>query len=316
MKIAFLMDPLESVKAYKDTTYFLMLAAYERGNEVFYFNQATMQAGIHGVRAIVSKLKVDSSIEQPFTVLEKVSMDLSVMDVIVVRTDPPFDRAYLYSTLLLDLVGSNTQVINRPSGIRNWNEKLAALHFPEFTPDTLVTNNAEEILDFVSRHNRVTLKPVDGHGGEGIEFLDKQDNAAKRKIDEGTQSGRHWVIVQEYLEAAQQGDKRILLVDGNPIGGVLRVHAEGEELNNLDRGGQAVPTELVEVDYEICAAIKPGLVEQGIFFSGIDVIGGKLIEVNVTSPTCLQELCQFSGIQHHHNIIEKLEIRTVVNSEL
>ena len=316
MKIAFLMDPLESVKAYKDTTYFLMLAAYERGNGVFYFNQATMQAGIHGVRATVSKLKVDSSIEQPFTVLEKASTDLSVMDVIVVRTDPPFDRAYLYATLLLDLVGSNTQVINRPSGIRNWNEKLAALHYPEFTPDTLVTNNAEEILDFISRHNRVTLKPVDGHGGEGIEFLDKQDNAAKRKIDEGTQSGRHWVIVQEYLEAAQQGDKRILLIDGNPIGGVLRVHAEGEELNNLDRGGQAVPTELVEVDYEICAAIKPGLVEQGIFFSGIDVIGGKLIEVNVTSPTCLQELCRFSGIQHHHNIIEKLENRTVVNSEL
>ena len=139
MKIAFLMDPLESVKAYKDTTYFLMLAAYERGNEVFYFNQAAMQAGIHGVRATVSKLKVNSSIEQPFTVLEKVSTDLSVMDVIVVRTDPPFDRAYLYSTLLLDLVGSNTQVINRPSGIRNWNEKLAALHYPEFTPDTLVT---------------------------------------------------------------------------------------------------------------------------------------------------------------------------------
>ena len=316
MKIAFLMDPLESVKAYKDTTYFLMLAAYERGNEVFYFNQAAMQAGIHGVRATVSKLKVNSSIEQPFTVLEKVSTDLSVMDVIVVRTDPPFDRAYLYSTLLLDLVGSNTQVINRPSGIRNWNEKLAALHYPEFTPDTLVTNSGEEILDFVSRHNRVTLKPVDGHGGEGIEFLDKPDDSAKRKIDEGTQSGRHWVIVQEYLEAAQQGDKRILLVDGNPIGGVLRVHAEGEELNNLDRGGQAVPTELVEVDYEICAAIKPGLVEQGIFFSGIDVIGGKLIEVNVTSPTCLQELCRFSGIQHHHNIIEKLENRTVVNSEL
>ena len=316
MKIAFLMDPLESVKAYKDTTYFLMLAAYERGNEVFYFNQATIQAGIHGVRATVSKLKVDSSIEQPFAVLEKVSTDLSAMDVIVVRTDPPFDRAYLYSTLLLDLVGSNTQVINRPSGIRNWNEKLAALHYPEFTPDTLVTKNVEEILDFVSRHNRVTLKPVDGHGGEGIEFLDKQDKSAKRKIDEGTRSGNHWVIVQEYLEAAQQGDKRILLVDGNPIGGVLRVHAEGEELNNLDRGGQAVPTELVEVDYEICAAIKPGLVEQGIFFSGIDVIGGKLIEVNVTSPTCLQELCRFSGIQHHHNIIEKLEIRTVVNSEL
>ena len=193
---------------------------------------------------------------------------------------------------------------------------MAALHYPEFTPDTLVTNSGEEILDFVSRHNRVTLKPVDGHGGEGIEFLDKPDDSAKRKIDEGTRSGNHWVIVQEYLEAAQQGDKRILLVDGNPIGGVLRVHAEGEELNNLDRGGQAVPTELVEVDYEICAAIKPGLVEQGIFFSGIDVIGGKLIEVNVTSPTCLQELCRFSGIQHHHNIIEKLENRTVVNSEL
>ncbi len=309
------MNPLETVKAYKDTTYFLMLAAWERGNEVFYFNQSTMQARNAGVRAVVEKLEVHSSIEQPFTVIERQSADLSTMDVIFVRTDPPFDRSYLYSTLLLDLVGSDTLVVNRPAGIRNWNEKLAAMLYPDLTPATLVSRDTDQILSFVDEHDRVTLKPVDGHGGKGIIFVDRGDADNPLQIRKVSRDESHWIIAQEYLPDAQVGDKRILLVEGEPIGAVLRVHAEGEELNNLDQGGEAVPAEMDERDREICEAIKPGLIEQGLFFSGIDVIGGQLIEVNVTSPTCLQELCRFSGISHHHSIVERLESLSAVHSQ-
>ena len=307
MKIAFLMNPLETVKAYKDTTYYLMLAARERGNEVFYFNQSSMQAGNKGVSAIVEKLEVHDSVAQPFTVLDRLVVDLAVMDVIVVRTDPPFDRSYLYAMLLLDLIDPATLVVNRPSGIRNWNEKLAAMFFPSLTPHSLVSRRTDEILKFIEIHGRVTLKPVDGHGGKGIVFVNAQELDQADQINQVSKDGRHWIIAQEYLPDAQRGDKRVLLVEGEPIGAVLRVHAEGEELNNLDQGGQAVADDLDARDRDICAAIKPGLIEQGIFFSGIDVIGGKLIEVNVTSPTCLQELCRFSGVAHHHNIIGRLE---------
>ena len=307
MKIAFLMDPLETVKAYKDTTYYLMLAASERGNEVFYFNQYSMQAANAGVTAAVELLNVRSSIERPFEILDRRNADLSTMDAIVVRTDPPFDRSYLYSTLLLDLIGSDTVVVNRPSGIRNWNEKLAAMLYPDFTPATLISNETKEILKFVNEYERVTIKPVDGHGGKGIFFLEPGDADNAQKINQVSKNGSHWIIAQEYLPQAQEGDKRILLLEGEPIGAVLRIHAEGMELNNLDQGGEAVAAEMDDRDYEICSAIKPGLIEQGIFFCGVDVIGGNLIEVNVTSPTCLQELCHFSGIAHHHNIIARLE---------
>ena len=307
MKIAFLMDPLETVKAYKDTTYYLMLAARERGNAVFYFNQSSMQLGNEGLSAEVDFLDVHDSVDKPFSILERRTESIGDMDVVVIRTDPPFDRSYMYSTLMLDRVFPKTLVVNRPSGIRNWNEKLAALHYPELTPETLVSRDVSSILKFLSRHEHITLKPVDGHGGKGIIFLRTDSKEQSEKIEQITRNGSHWIIAQEYLSDAKRGDKRILLVNGEPIGAVLRVHAEGQELNNLDQGGEAVPDELDDRDYEICEAIKRGLVEQGIFFCGIDVIGGKLIEVNVTSPTCLQELCQFSGIAHHHNIIEKLE---------
>ena len=144
-------------------------------------------------------------------------------------------------------------------------------------------------------------------GYVGIVFLEKSDSGNNRKIDDITRGGQHMIIAQEYLPAAKEGDKRILLVEGEPIGAVMRVHAEGQELNNLDQGAEAVPAELDSDDFRICNALKSGLAQQGIFFCGIDVIGGKLIEVNVTSPTCLQELCRFSGVDHHHAIIEKLE---------
>lgn len=308
MKFAFLMNPLETVKAYKDTSYYLMLAAHERGHQVYYVDPGAIQADNRSVYAYATTVEVHSSIETPFTVVDTVLCDLADMDVILIRTDPPFDRAYLYTTLLLDLVSSKTLVVNRPSGIRNWNEKLAAMHYPNLTPETLVSNDKKEILAFSRKKGRLTLKPVDGFGGKGILFLEKDDWDGSAKIDEVTQHGRHWILAQEYLPAATEGDKRVFLVKGEPIGAILRIHADGQELNNLDQGATAFGSELDECDFEICAALKSGLLEQGIFFGGIDVIGGMLIEVNVTSPTGLQELCRFTGKPFHHDMIGELEV--------
>ncbi len=309
MKIAFLMDPLEQVNARKDTSYYLMLAAKQRGHEVFYFNQASMQANNRSVSAQTSRVDVHAAVDRPFTVVERQRADLAALDVIFVRTDPPFDRAYSYATLLLDMIAPQVLIVNRPEGIRNWNEKLAALHYPELCPQTLVSRQSHEIVEFMGRHARIVLKPIDGHGGEGIEFTDVTDRQCRHKIEAATRDGSRWVIVQEYLEDARAGDRRILLVEGEPIGAVLRVHADGQELNNLDQGARAAAAELTAADLAICRALRQGLLEQGVFFCGIDIIGGKLIEINVTSPTCLQELSQFSGIAYHHQIIARLEAR-------
>ena len=305
MKHAFIMDPLEGVKPWKDTSYFLMLAAYQRGHQVAYLDQRDLSLVHDQLVARVKWLKVNEEHERPFEVLEETQLSMAEMDVVWIRTDPPFDRRYFYTTLFLDFLPDSVRVINRPRGVRDWNEKLGAIHFPELTPDTCVSNRIEQIIEFASRHERITVKPVDGYGGKGIFFFSTGEDTAV--LDEATHQGAHWVIAQEYLPAAKEGDKRILMVDGEPIGAILRVHAEGQELNNMDMGGKPIPSELDESDRAICAALKPHLKEMEAFFVGIDVIGGKLIEINVTSPTGLQELCQFTGIDHHHEIIRKLE---------
>ena len=307
MQIAFIMNPLEAVNAHKDTTWFLMLAAGERGHRVFYLDQTDLYCDHRTVRAPLLAVEARNDMRQPFVRGERRDRALSEMDVVMVRTDPPFDRRYLYATLLLDLVGPPTRVVNSPAGLRDWNEKLAALHYPEYCPPTLVAREPQHILAFLRDHGRVVLKPVDGHGGEGIVFLDADKPEAHRDIAEATAGGSRWVVVQRFLEAAREGDKRILLLNGEPLGAVLRVHAEGVELNNLDAGGSAHPAALDERDRELCRAIAPQLKKRGIVFCGIDVIGGLLMEINVTSPTCLQELCRFSGEDHHHRIIEALE---------
>lgn len=301
------MDPLSTVKAYKDTTYYMMLAAKERGHEVFHFDQPDLHVDHARVLAHLTQLNVSNNIDNPFGILERRTTDLSKMDVVLIRTDPPFDRSYFYSTLLLDLLPPRTKVVNRPAGLRNWNEKLSALLFPELTPKTLVTKHAEDIKNFLEEAGRITLKPIDGHGGKGIHFLNHDDLQIDEIIAQATHGGTHWIIAQIYLEAAKEGDKRILLLNGEPLGAVLRLHPEGQELNNLDAGGSAHPVELTDRDLEICAKLKQPLIEQGIIFSGIDIMGQMLIEINVTSPTGLQELCRFSGVDFHHKIINHLE---------
>lgn len=312
MKHAFIMDPLETVKAWKDTTYFLMRACVERGHRVCYLQQHCLWLKHDQLYANVTWLEVHSEHTKPFTRRETSTLNLGEVDVVWIRTNPPFDRRYFYTTLLLDYLPDHTRVLNRPTGIRNWNEKLAALLYPQFTPPTVVTNNIEEIKAMASRHNRIIIKPIDGFGGKGIVFYNVGEH--EQVIIDATKQGSHWVIAQAYLPTAAEGDKRILLLNGEPLGAILRLHAEGAELNNLDMGGVANPAELAPRDLEICAAMKAGFIEQGVFFAGIDIIGGMLIEVNVTSPTGLQELCHFNQQDHHHQIIAALETTKIVRN--
>ena len=299
------MDPLEGVKAWKDTSYFLMLACGQRGHEVCYLDQRDLWLEHDDLYATVRWLQVNEDVDNPFTLLREESVAMASMDAIWVRTDPPLDRRYFYTTLMLDHLPESTRVINRPQGIRNFNEKLAALHFPDYTPRTRVTSSAAVIQEMARECGRVTIKPIDGFGGKGIVFFNDGDDISL--AEEATHQGRHWVICQEYLPAAKDGDKRILLLNGDPLGAILRVHADGEELNNMDAGGTANPSTLTERDHEIVAALKPSLVEEGVFFAGIDIIGDMLIEVNVTSPTGLQEMSRFDGEDYHHQIIQALE---------
>jgi len=307
MKIAFIMDPLTSVKPQKDTTYHLMLAAAEREHQVFYLDQfdLTVKSGL--VFGHITEVAVHNDMEKPFTPGDKVEVDMSEMDVILIRTDPPFDRAYLYTTLILDMLPPTTRVLNRPSGLRNWNEKLAAVLYPDLTPNQIVTQSASIITKFAEGKKRIILKPIDGFAGRGIFFMEPNSPNFDQTVDMMTEGETRRIIAQDFVPRASEGDKRILLLNGEPIGAILRLHPEGKELNNLDAGGSAHPTELTERDLEICRRIGPGLKKEGVFFSGIDILGDMLIEINVTSPTGLQQLCQFSGIAHNHNIIEALE---------
>ena len=306
MKHAFIMDPLEGVKAWKDTSYFLMLACAQRGHSVCYLDQRDLYLNHDALFGTVTWLEVHDDMDKPFTILRKERIPLAEMDFVWIRTDPPFDRRYFYTTLMLDFLPSSTRVLNRPEGIRNWNEKLAALALPDYTPRTVVTSSVDQIKDMAEQFGRITVKPVDGFGGKGIVFFSPGDD--EQALEQVTHQGNHWVISQEYLPAASEGDKRILLLNGEPLGGILRVHAEGVELNNMDAGGTANPTTLTDRDLEICNSIKQGLLDNGVFFAGIDIIGGMLIEVNVTSPTGLQEMSRFNNTGYHHQIIAALDL--------
>lgn len=308
MRFAFIMDPLEKVKPHKDTTYFIMLAAKERGHQVFYLSPDALYARQGEAWGPLEEVDVHADHQKPFTRGEAVDRSLAEMDVVMIRTDPPFDRAYSYVTLLADLLPPTTRVVNRPQALRDWNEKLAALHFPSLTPKTLITREASRILAFMDEvGGRITVKPVDGHGGRGIIFLEKGDSNLDQLIDFSTHSGSHLVVAQAYVPEAKEGDKRILLLNGEPFGAILRVHQEGKELNNMDAGGTAHPVKLNARDLEVCAALREPLLQRGVYFAGIDMLGPHLIEINVTSPTGLQEVSRFENEPFHHRIVEGLE---------
>mgnify|MGYP003324777403 CR=1 FL=1 len=291
------MDPLASVKAYKDTTYFLMLAAEQRGHTVYYIDPSDLYVVGQQVRAPLHEVSVHADIENPFTMRVRSDCALDEADVVWIRTDPPVDRTYIYTTLLLDLLQASVKVVNRPSSIRDWNEKLAALAYPELTPATVVSCDKEIIRKFVEQNDRTVLKPIDGHGGKGIIFVEPGEAGLMDIIQSITVGGSQWVIAQEYLGAATGGDKRILLLNGQPLGAVLRLHADGEELNNLDQGGTALASEITDRDREICSTRKDELCNAGVGFAGIDIIGDMVIECPTPYVSRQHELCAYDVIK-------------------
>ena len=248
--------------------------------------------------------------ERPIALGEAEDVCLHEVDAIWVRKDPPFDSGYLYCTLLLDTVKTDTFVLNDPNGLRAANEKLYACRFPELMPKTLVASEKARIKRFVaSVGGRAVIKPLDGAGGEGVMTLTEGDLNLNAIIELTTHHGRRLAMVQEFLPAVREGDKRILLLDGQLLGAILRVPQQGDVRSNIHVGGSVVQAKVTEEERRIIETVAPSLREDGLYFVGLDVIGGKLTEVNVTSPTGIQQMTRLDGVNYPAQVIAWIEAR-------
>ena len=297
LTLGFLMDPIESVLVHHDTTFALMRSAQSRGHRLLSFGQEALFHEGGQVHARAREVEVFEEQGHHFRLLAEREVPLGVLDVLWMRKDPPVDVAFLHATQLVEATGGRAPVyVNSPSGLRNANEKLWALHFPELTPETLVSRDLTELRAFIDdAPDGAIVKPVDGYGGQGVVLLQRGDRNAPSVLELLTARGRDWAVAQTYVPAAREGDKRILLLDGEPLGAINRLPLETENRANMAVGGQPVKTELTRRDREICTRLAPALRREGLVFVGIDVIGDFLIEVNVTSPTGLAELARLEG---------------------
>jgi glutathione synthase len=303
LTIGFLMDPLETVRVNHDSTFQLMLEAQKRGHQVRYFEQGWLRFNGTCAEARMRHVTVRSEQGRHFDVVEEAAHPLSSLDVLFMRKDPPVDAEFLHATQLVELCGDRAPAfINHPAGIRDANEKLFALRYPDLMPDTRITRELPVLLDFIAKNKQGTiLKPVDGFGGKGILFLSPGDRNARSAVELLTLGGR------EDIPESRLGDKRILLVDGEPVGGVLRVPSEDDNRGNMAAGGVPRKAELTARDLEICARLKPELRRRGLLLVGIDVLGDYLTEVNVTSPTGIYEANQLDGVCIEAKVLDVAE---------
>jgi glutathione synthase len=294
MRALFVMDPLSTIKVDKDSSYALMLEWQARGGEVLHCLSRHLRLEDGVLAATASRLRVGPKPHMA-DVLETVDISSRDLDVIWKRTDPPFDMSYIFATYLLDAAAPGCQVVNSPSGLRDANEKMVILRFADIVVPSLVSNDGKAIKRFVQERGRAVIKPWDGNGGRGIFVLDADDKNLRSMIETSTMQGAEHAIVQEYIPAIAQGDKRIILIDGEPRGAFLRVPPADDHRGNMSAGATVEPCEMTDRDRHICATIAPFLRDNGLLFTGIDVIGDWLTEVNVTSPTGLQEIKKLYG---------------------
>lgn len=307
MRIVFVMDPVESILVDEDTSFTLMLAAQARGHSVGHC--LVRDVALDGARlvATVRSARIDREAPQPVALGPREDVALDEVDVVFVRKDPPFDDAYLWLTLLLEHLRGRTLVVNDPRGLRDANEKLYACHFPELMPRTLVSSSKRRIKHFLDEvDGRAVIKPVEGHGGGGVFALIAGDNNVNGLIEAVTHDGTRIAMVQELIPEVTEGDKRILLLDGEPLGAILRV-PQGDWRSNIHVGGRVVRARVTEQDRRIIDAMAPRLRHDGLVFVGLDVIGGRLTEVNVTSPTGIQQMTRFDGVDYSARVVEHLE---------
>lgn len=302
MKIAFQMDPIGDVDINADSSFRLAEEAQARGHDLFFYGPDHLAFQEGRVTARGHDMTVQRVADTPAILGPRREVDLAEMDVVWLRQDPPFDMHYITSTHLLDRLAPETLVVNDPFWVRNYPEKLLVLDFPDLTPPTTIARDLETIKEFKAKHGDVILKPLYGNGGAGVFRLDQNDRNLTSLHELFTGFSREPLIVQKFLPDVSNGDKRVILVDGEPVGAINRVPAAGETRSNMHVGGRPEKIALSERDLEICAAIGPLLREKGQVFVGIDVIGDYLTEINVTSPTGIQELERFDGI----NVAEKI----------
>ena len=309
MKIAFQMDPIGAIDIEADSTFRLALEAQARGHELFYYTPERLSYEDGRVTARGWPFSVQRVQGSHVSTGAETSVDLGQFDVVWLRQDPPFDMFYITTTHLLDRLGPGTLVVNDPFWVRNYPEKLLVLDFADLAPPTAITRDLATIRAFRARHGDIILKPLYGNGGAGVFHLPQSDRNLASLHEMFTTFSREPLIVQKYLSAVSRGDKRVILVDGEPVGAINRVPAEGETRSNMHVGGRAEKVEMTARDREICDRIGPLLREKGQIFVGIDVIGDYLTEINVTSPTGLQELERFDGTNTAGLIWDAIEAR-------
>ncbi len=325
LKVAVQMDPIETVNIDGDSTFALMLEAQRRGHALWHYDvrDMSLHEGRPAPDLAAPRTERLLARARPVTVQrvrgdhyhfgEAATLDLGGTDVVLMRQDPPFDMAYITATHMLEHIHPRTLVVNDPANVRNAPEKLLVTHFPDLMPPTLVTWSADAIRAFRVEHRDIIVKPLFGNGGAGVFRLRADDENLNSLLEMHFARSREPLMVQRYEPAVRRGDKRVILVDGEPMGAVNRVPAEGESRSNMHVGGRAERTELTEREREICRRIGPTLREQGLLFTGIDVIGDYLTEINVTSPTGLQEIARFGGPDLAAAIWDRIEAKVAVS---
>jgi glutathione synthase len=303
------MDPIESVNIDADSTFALALEAQARGHGLYHYHPRDLSLRHGRLYARARKLEVRRKKGDHYTLGPPQALDLATLDVVLMRQDPPFDMAYITATHLLEHIHPKTLVVNDPAQVRNAPEKLFVTHFPDLMPPSLITADRAEIMAFRAEHKDIIVKPLFGNGGAGVFHIGPEDENINALIELFTQLYREPIIVQRYVPEVRLGDKRIILVDGVAMGAVNRVPAKGEARSNLHVGGQAAKSALSARDKEICAAIGPALRERGLVFVGIDVIGDYLTEINVTSPTGIQEINRLDGVTLEKPLWDAIEAR-------
>ncbi|MCA0431707.1 MAG: glutathione synthase [Proteobacteria bacterium] len=309
LKVAVQMDPVAAIDIAGDSTFALMLEAQARGHSLFHYhvNALAYRDGklfAHGEDAVVRDEKGNH-----VTLGERRRVDLGGFDVILMRQDPPFDMAYITATHLLERIHPKVLVVNDPAEVRNAPEKLFILNYAQFMPPTLISRSPEEIAEFRHEHGEIILKPLYGNGGAGIFRTHRDDQNFNSLLEMFAQLNREPIIAQRYLPAVRAGDKRIILVDGKVAGAINRVPAHHDNRSNMHVGGRAEPATLTKREHEICEALGPDLKKRGLIFTGIDVIGDMMTEINVTSPTGIRQVKRFGGADIAALIWDAIEAR-------
>jgi glutathione synthase len=309
LTVAFQMDPLESINIDTDSSFMMALEALRRGHTLLHYLPRQLSLNGNRLSATVRPFTVQRERGRHFAAGAPTRIDLATVDVVMMRQDPPFDMSYITATHMLEHVQPGTLVLNDPAAVRNAPEKLFVTHFPDLMPPTLITSDKEAILEFRAEHKDIIVKPLFGNGGAGVFHLKPDDENLGALLETFTLLYREPVIVQRYLPEIRQGDKRIILIEGEPVGAVSRVPQAGEARANFHAGGSAQATTLTPRERDICAAIGPTLRAQGLVFVGIDVIGDWMTEINVTSPTGIQEINRLDGVQLERTLWDAIEGR-------